>query len=94
MATLIELAARTVADAVREARVGYLAASGGGCRNPLLMRRLRELLPEVEVVLTDELRLPADTKEAVLMALIGWWASMIDKMEPGRPAGEETNHGY
>jgi len=21
------------------------------------------------------------------------WASMIDKMEPGRPAGEETNHG-
>lgn len=72
LATLIELTARTVADAVREAGVGYLAASGGGCRNPLLMRRLRELLPEVEVVLTDELGLPADTKEAVLMALIGW----------------------
>lgn len=72
LATLIELSARTVADAVREAGVGYLAASGGGCRNPLLMRRLRELLPEVEVVLTDELGLPADTKEAVLMALIGW----------------------
>ena len=36
------------------------------------MRRLRELLPEVEVVLTDELGLPVDTKEAVLMALIGW----------------------
>lgn len=72
LATLIELSARTVADAVREAGVGYLAASGGGCRNPLLMRRLRELLPEVEVVLTDEIGLPVDTKEAVLMALIGW----------------------
>ncbi len=72
LATLIELTAQTVADAVREAGLDYLAASGGGCRNPLLMRRLGELLPEVEVVLTDELGLPADTKEAVLMALIGW----------------------
>jgi anhydro-N-acetylmuramic acid kinase len=72
LATLIEVSARTVAAAVRTAGVGYLAVSGGGCRNPLLMRRLRALLPEVEIVLTDELGLPADTKEAVLMALIGW----------------------
>jgi Predicted molecular chaperone distantly related to HSP70-fold metalloproteases len=72
LATLIELTARTVADTVRASGVGYLAASGGGCRNPLLMRRLRELLPGVQVALTDELGLPADTKEAVLMALIGW----------------------
>lgn len=72
LATLIELSARTVADAVRTAGVTSLAASGGGCRNPLLMRRLRELLPEVEIVLTDTLGLPADAKEAILMALIGW----------------------
>jgi anhydro-N-acetylmuramic acid kinase len=72
LATLIELSARTVAEAVQQAGVTYLAASGGGCRNPLLMRRLRELLPDVEVVLTDELGLPPDSKEAVLMALIGW----------------------
>lgn len=72
LATLIELTARTVADAVRAAGVTYLAVSGGGCRNPLLMRRLRELLPGIEIVLTDALGLPADTKEAVLMALIGW----------------------
>lgn len=72
LATLVELTARTVADAVRAAGVTSLAASGGGCRNPLLMRRLRELLPGVEVTLTDALGLPADTKEAVLMALIGW----------------------
>lgn len=72
LATLIELSARTVADAVRAAHVSYLAVSGGGCRNPLLMRRLRELLAGVEVVLTDAFGLPADSKEAVLMALIGW----------------------
>jgi anhydro-N-acetylmuramic acid kinase len=72
LATLIELTARTVAEAVTEAGVGYLAVSGGGCRNPLLMRRLRTLLPQVEVVLSDVLGLPTDSKEAVLMALIGW----------------------
>lgn len=72
LATLFELTAHTVADAVRAADVTFLAVSGGGCRNPLLMRRLRELLPGVEIVLSDALGLPADTKEAVLMALIGW----------------------
>ena len=50
----------------------YLAVSGGGCRNPLLMDRLGVLLPGVDLVLTDVLGMPADTKEAILMALIGW----------------------
>ena len=72
LATLVELTARTVADAVRDAGVEYLAVSGGGCRNPLLMDRWGALLPGVELVLTDVLGMPADTKEAILMALIGW----------------------
>lgn len=72
LATLTELTARTVADAVLDAGLDYLAVSGGGAHNPLLMRRLRELMPQVAVVLSDELGAPADTKEAILMALIGW----------------------
>ncbi|WP_460796146.1 anhydro-N-acetylmuramic acid kinase [Microbacterium sp. GXF0217] len=70
--TLTELTVRTVAADVRRAGIGFLAVSGGGCRNPLIMQGLRDALPEVELVLADELGASADAKEAILFALIGW----------------------
>jgi anhydro-N-acetylmuramic acid kinase len=72
VATLTELTAVTVAGAVSGAGVRVLVAAGGGVRNPVLMRRIAELLPGVEVLTTDRLGVPADTKEAVAFALIGW----------------------
>jgi anhydro-N-acetylmuramic acid kinase len=72
VATLAELTAVTVADAVASANVQVLVAAGGGVRNPVLMRRLAQLLPGVEVLTTDRLGVPADVKEAVAFALIGW----------------------
>jgi anhydro-N-acetylmuramic acid kinase len=71
-ATLTELTVQTVARDVVAAGVGYLAVSGGGCRNPLLLDGLRGALPGVNVVLADELGAPADDKEAIAFALIGW----------------------
>ena len=70
--TLTELTVQTVARDVAAAGVGYLAVSGGGCRNPLIMDGLRAALPGTEVVLADELGASADAKEAILFALIGW----------------------
>ncbi|WP_217183706.1 anhydro-N-acetylmuramic acid kinase [Streptomyces sp. AC495_CC817] len=70
--TLTELVVRTVARDVAAAGVGFLAVSGGGCHNPLIMQGLRDALPETEVVLSDALGASADAKEAVLFALIGW----------------------
>lgn len=70
--TLTELTVRTVAQDVRAAGIRFLAVSGGGCHNPLIMQGLRDALPEVEVVLADELGAPVDSKEAILFALIGW----------------------
>jgi len=70
--TLTELTVRTVARDVRAAGIGFLAVSGGGCRNPLILDGLRAALPETEVVLADQLGAPADGKEAILLALIGW----------------------
>ncbi|MGV8850661.1 MAG: anhydro-N-acetylmuramic acid kinase [Propionibacteriaceae bacterium] len=72
LATLSELTVRTVADAVLEAGVTYLAMSGGGCRNPFLISGIRATLPGVEVVTTEELSVPTDGKEAILFAVIGW----------------------
>lgn len=70
--TLTELTVQTVARDVATAGIQFLAVSGGGCRNPLILDGLRAALPGTRVVLADELGAPADSKEAILLALIGW----------------------
>lgn len=72
VATLTELTARTVADAIRSAGVSVLVISGGGVRNPVLVGRITELLPAVDVQASDRVGVPADDKEAIAFALIGW----------------------
>ncbi|SHH40792.1 anhydro-N-acetylmuramic acid kinase [Jatrophihabitans endophyticus] len=71
-ATLVELTARTVAAACRAHDVTAVVGSGGGMRNPVLTRRLGALLAPAPLRSTDELGLPADAKEAYLVALLGW----------------------
>lgn len=71
-ATLTELTARTVADAVGAyPEVERVVASGGGMRNPALVAGLHDLLP-VPLLTTDELGLASDAKEAYLFALLGF----------------------
>ncbi|WP_374009933.1 anhydro-N-acetylmuramic acid kinase [Leifsonia sp. LS-T14] len=72
VATLTELTARTVADAIRAAGVEVLVVSGGGVRNPVLLGRIAALLPGVEVRPSDAVGVPSDDKEAIAFALIGW----------------------
>jgi anhydro-N-acetylmuramic acid kinase len=72
LATLVELTARTVADAVLPHHPVEVVASGGGVRNPALMAALRRHLRDVPLRTSDELGLPADGKEAVLWALLGF----------------------
>ncbi|MET0450818.1 MAG: anhydro-N-acetylmuramic acid kinase [Mycobacterium sp.] len=71
-ATLVELTARTVADAIGRHGVDEVIASGGGVRNPVLADRLAALLRPVSMRSSDDLGLPADAKEAYLVALLGW----------------------
>nr|WP_246316175.1 anhydro-N-acetylmuramic acid kinase [Kineococcus aurantiacus] len=68
VATLTELTVRTVADALDG--VDVVVASGGGVRNPVLLSGLRARLPGL--VVSDELGCPADAKEAVAFALLGY----------------------
>ncbi|MGW2958956.1 anhydro-N-acetylmuramic acid kinase [Streptomyces sp. NPDC001220] len=72
LATLTELTARTVADAVRGVGATEVIASGGGTRNPVLMRLLRALLPKTPVRASDELGLPSAAKEAYAFAVLGF----------------------
>ncbi|MFD0558373.1 anhydro-N-acetylmuramic acid kinase [Stackebrandtia endophytica] len=72
VATLTELTVRTVAADVARAGVTTLVVSGGGVHNPVMLAGLRRELPEVDIVVSDEFGAPADSKEAIAFALIGW----------------------
>lgn len=71
LATLAALTVRTIVDALQQSGVTEVFVSGGGAHNPVLVRGIQEGLG-VPVLLTDELGLPSDDKEAVLMAVLGW----------------------
>ncbi|MEU7281082.1 anhydro-N-acetylmuramic acid kinase [Streptomyces sp. NPDC045431] len=72
LATVTELTARTVADAVRSAGATEVVVSGGGTRNPVLMARLRTALGGVPVRDSDALGLPSAAKEAYAFAVLGF----------------------
>ncbi|MEJ8280720.1 anhydro-N-acetylmuramic acid kinase [Pseudonocardia spirodelae] len=70
LATLVELTAVTVADALAPYAPGEVLVSGGGARNPALVAALGRRLsaPPVGVGAAG---LPPDGKEALLFALLG-----------------------
>lgn len=69
LATLTELTAITVAEALAPYAPVEVVASGGGVRNPTLLAALKRRLP---LTLSEERGLPAQAKEAYLMALVGF----------------------
>jgi anhydro-N-acetylmuramic acid kinase len=75
VATATEFVARSVADAYarhlpRATRAAAVVVSGGGVRNPVLMRRIAELLAPVPVRSSAELGIDPDAKEAVAFAVL------------------------
>jgi anhydro-N-acetylmuramic acid kinase len=74
VATATALTARSVAQAVErfgpEASADVLIASGGGVRNPTLMRMLADALPGLRVESTAAYGLDPDAKEAVCFAVL------------------------
>ena len=73
-ATLAELTALTIASAIEAAGMtsARTIVSGGGARNTWLLRRLAERLPRARVEPSDSMGVPADAKEAMFFALLGY----------------------
>ena len=73
-ATLAALTAQALASAVQAANVprARLVVSGGGANNPAILRELQKRLPGYRVERSDEMNLPADAKEAVAFAILGY----------------------
>ena len=81
-ATLAQLTAQSVADAIRAAdiRSTRLLVCGGGTRNPDLMRRLADALPDAEVSSTSRYGLDPEWVEC---AAFGWLAMRRLRRFPG-----------
>ena len=74
LATLTELTARLVADAVTAHALDELVVAGGGIRNPTLMARVTALCAPARIRPLEEFGIPAQAKEAYLFALLGYLA--------------------
>ncbi len=80
LATLALFTARTIADSLSrfapKARpLREVVVSGGGAKNPALMRHLRELLKPAPLVLSDRYGIPVMAKEAACFAWLAWRAA-------------------
>ncbi len=84
-ATLAELTARSIADALRGALPGAaeLIVCGGGARNGDLVARLRRMLPGVGCITSDAVGLPVEQVEAAAFA---WLARQALDRLPGNLA--------
>lgn len=79
VATLTAFTAQSVADAMPGA--DRVVLSGGGARNPAMVRALRERIPDV--VTSDELGIDAEHKESLLFAVLGMLAWHRVPVRPG-----------
>jgi len=72
--TVTELSAISITDSIKQ-RISankevVIYVSGGGVHNPLLMRRIRELLPTYQIHNFQTLGMDPDAKEALLFAVL------------------------
>jgi anhydro-N-acetylmuramic acid kinase len=71
-ATVTRLLVDLLAEAVKQHGLAELVLSGGGSSNQTTLRWLREAVPGVRVLSITELGVPAQAKEAVAFAVLGF----------------------
>ncbi len=80
IATATEFTAQSIAQAIQFPNMKELIASGGGIHNRQIMRRLRDLLPELALSTTADHGIDPDAKEAIAFAVLA------HEFVQGRPA--------
>jgi anhydro-N-acetylmuramic acid kinase len=75
VATAVDLTARSIADSYRRfiaEPVSEVVLSGGGAKNPTLVRRISDAIAPLEARLFDDVFFDGEAKEAVAFALLGY----------------------
>ncbi|MBN9733680.1 MULTISPECIES: anhydro-N-acetylmuramic acid kinase [unclassified Pseudonocardia] len=95
LATLVELTAGTVADALAPYGVREVLVSGGGARNPAVVAALERRLAPARLAPVSDAGLPGDGKEALLFALLGFltWHGVASTVPSCTGAREPTIAG-
>jgi anhydro-N-acetylmuramic acid kinase len=75
MATLLELTVESIAQSYEQFifpkwSVNEIICSGGGGRNPILMKRLSDRINHVTISSSDAYGIPVDAKEAIAFAIL------------------------
>lgn len=73
--TAVDLTARSIADAYSRfiaEPITEVVLSGGGAKNPTLVKRIREAIAPLEARLFDDVFFDGEAKEAVAFALLGY----------------------
>jgi len=86
LATLLELTAVSIVDAIQQAKLNpdQILVCGGGVHNNTLLQRLKELLQDQQVLSTSEVGLDPDWVEAMAFA---WLAKQTLAHQPGNLPG-------
>jgi len=72
--TITEVTAWSIAEHLLRyaSQTDDVIVSGGGAHNAFLMERLRDRLPTMNVMKSDDVGIPSDAKEAMCFAYLGW----------------------
>ncbi len=94
IATATALTAATIAEGIRRfapSPGGELIVSGGGARNPEILKRLAALLPEMALATSSDYGVDVDAKEAVAFAILGYltWRGRPSNL----PSATGARHG-
>ena len=71
----MDLTARSISDSYRRfiaEPISEVVLSGGGAKNPTLVKRIREEIDPLEARLFDDVFFDGEAKEAVAFALLGY----------------------
>lgn len=73
IATATALTAKSIAQAIDQFAIGEteLIVGGGGSYNPTLVRMIAQELPQVKVMIQEDLGYSSDAKEAIAMTILG-----------------------
>ena len=77
LATVTELTAKTIFKACNDfnassSPINEIIVSGGGAKNPFLMKSLSQYFSESDIVNSDKLGVPGDAKEAICFAVMAY----------------------